>query len=302
MKILVADDSPIYRKLLDQSLSEEHSTLLFAKDGRQAIDLFAEHEPAVVITDWMMPDISGIELCQRIRRDFQHAYPYIILLTSNSDKEQIIQGLGAGADDYLTKPFHPGELQARVRVGRRIKDLHNEIQAKNRLLEEMALTDPLTGLANRRAIDIWTTGQLSAAIRHNFPIWVAMADLDHFKNINDTYGHETGDAVLKRFAEIIKSSTRASDLCGRLGGEEFLVVLTHVEKENAAIAIERIRKRFEAETFNVANHTFGATASFGIASFRGTASPDFRELLTRADTALYSAKHNGRNRVEFAVR
>ena len=300
LKILVADDSPIYRKLVEQALSEESLTLLFAKNGRQAIELFTEHQPALVITDWTMPDISGIELCQRIRRDFQHLYAHIILLTSNADKEQVVQGLGAGADDYLTKPFHPGELQARVRVGRRIVNLHHEIQTKNRLLEEMAHTDPLTGLPNRRAIGVWTTSQLSAAFRHKFPIWVAMADLDHFKSINDAYGHDVGDAVLKRFAEILKSSIRASDLCGRLGGEEFVVVVTHVEKENAAVAIERIRKRFEAERFKFESGTFGATASFGIATFRGASPPAFSELLTQADAALYSAKHGGRNRIEFA--
>src|SRR5208282_271274 len=188
VKILVADDSPIYRKLVEQSLSQEHYTILLAKSGRQAMDLFIEHQPALVITDWSMPDISGVELCQRIRRDHTESYSYVILLTGNTDKEEVIEGLAAGADDYLTKPFHPGELQARVRVGLRIVDLHREIQDKNRQLEEMALTDSLTGLPNRRAIDFWANRQLSAAMRHDFPVWVAMADLDHFKSINDTPG------------------------------------------------------------------------------------------------------------------
>jgi len=299
LKILVADDSPIYRKLVEQSLASEQYTVLFAKTGRQAVDMFIEHQPALVITDWSMPDISGIELCQRIRRDHKDFYAYVILLTGNTDKEEVIEGLAAGADDYLTKPFHPGELQARVRVGRRIVDLHREVQEKNRQLEEMALTDSLTGLPNRRAIDFWASRQLSAAMRHDFPIWVVMADLDHFKSINDTHGHDAGDIVLKSFAEILKSNTRSSNICGRLGGEEFLVVITHVEKENAAIAIERIRKQFAAQKFTVAHSTFGATASFGISGIRATACPDFSELVTRADAALYSAKRQGRNRIEF---
>src|SRR6202167_2292412 len=265
VKILVADDSPIYRKLVEQSLSQEQYTVLFAKSGQQALDLFIEHQPALVITDWSMPDITGIELCQRIRRDHKESYAYVILLTGNTDKEEVIEGLAAGADDYLTKPFHPGELQARVRVGRRIVDPHREVQDKNRQLEEMALTDSLTGLPNRRAIDFFATRQLSAALRHDFPIWVVMADLDHFKSINDTHGHDAGDIVLKSFAEILKSNTRSSNICGRLGGEEFLVVLTHAQKENATIAIERIRKQFEMQTFTVANNTFSVTASFGIA-------------------------------------
>jgi two-component system, cell cycle response regulator len=301
LKILVVDDSPVYRKLVEQSLSQEHYTVLLAKNGRQALDLLTEHQPALVITDWTMPDISGIELCQRIQRDFHQFYTYVILLTCNTDKERVIEGLAAGADDYLTKPFHPGELQARVRAGCRIVDLHRQVQAKNRQLEEMALTDALTGLPNRRAIDSWATSQLSAAARHDFPVWAVMADLDHFKSINDTHGHHAGDIVLKSFANVLKSNTRQANTCGRLGGEEFLVVITHVEKENVLIAIERIRKQFETQKFTAASHTFGVTASFGIAGFRGTASPDFSDLVTRADAALYSAKQKGRNRVEFAV-
>ena len=166
LTILVADDSPVYRKLIAQALSQENCTVLYAKNGRQAVDLFAEHRPALVITDWTMPDQESS-------------------------------------------------------------------------IGEMALTDPLTGLPNRRAIDLWATLQLSACARHDFPIWVVMADLDHFKKINDTHGHNAGDVVLKTFAEALKSNTRSSNICGRLGGEEFLVVITHVEKENVAIAIER---------------------------------------------------------------
>jgi len=301
VKVLVADDSPVYRKLVEQSLSQEHYTVLLAKNGRQAMELFTKHEPALVITDWSMPDISGIELCQHIRRNDQQFYAYVILVTGNTDKKEVIQGLAAGADDYLTKPFHPGELQARVRVGRRIVDLHREVQDKNRQLEEMALTDPLTGLPNRRAIDFWASRQLSAAVRHDFPIWAVMADLDHFKSINDTHGHDAGDIVLKTFADILKANTRSSNICGRLGGEEFLVVITHVEKKNVAIAIERIRRQFSAQRFTVARRTFGATASFGIAGIRVTAGSDFSDLVTRADAALYSAKRQGRNRVAFVI-
>lgn len=301
LKILVADDSPVYRKLVEQTLSQEHYAVLLAKNGRQAMDLFTEHQPALVITDWSMPDMSGIEFCQRIRRDYQQFYAYLILLTANTDKEEVIEGLAAGADDYLTKPFHPGELLARVRVGRRIVDLHREVQDKNRQLEEMALTDPLTGLPNRRAIEFWANRQLSAAVRHDFPIWVIMADLDHFKKINDTHGHDAGDNVLKSFAEILKSNTRRSNICGRLGGEEFLLIITHVEKENVAVAIERIREQFAAQKFTVSLNTFGATASFGIAGIRATTCPDFSDLVARADAALYSAKRQGRNRIEFVI-
>jgi diguanylate cyclase (GGDEF)-like protein len=222
------------------------------------------------------------------------------LLTSNTDKEQVVEGLAAGADDYLTKPFHQGELRARVNVGLRVVELHRQVQAKNRQLEEMALTDPLTGLANRRAIDIWITRQLSAAARHDFPIWVAICDLDHFKKVNDTYGHEAGDMVLKGFAQILKTNTRQSNICGRQGGEEFLNIITHVERDNSVIAFERIRKQMETQKFTFNNQVFSVTTSIGIAGFRGAKPPTFADLLAQADEALYKAKHKGRNRIEYA--
>src|ERR1035438_3079709 len=299
--VLAVDDSAISRKLVEHSLLGQEYEVLFAKNGREALDLFAEHQPAVVITDWSMPDIGGLELCRRIRRDFQGFHSHLILLTSNSNKEQVVEGLAAGADDYLTKPFHPGELVARVEVGRRIVELHREIQAKNRLLEEMALTDALTGLPNRRAVDVWASRQLSAAGRHDFAFWVVMADLDLFKRVNDTYGHDAGDIVLKTFAEILKTSTRQSDICARLGGEEFLVMITHSDKEGTKIAVERVRKQLENTTFTLGTSTVTATASFGIAGFRGTNPPDWNALVECADTALYAAKDKGRNRIEFEL-
>jgi len=297
--ILVVDDSAISRKLVEHSLSGQEYEVLFAKNGHEALDLFAKRQPAVVVTDWSMPDISGLELCRRIRRDFLGFHAHLILLTGNSNKEQVVEGLAAGADDYLTKPFHPGELVARIAVGRRIVELHREIQAKNRLLEEMALTDALTGLPNRRAVDVWASRQLSAAARHDFAFWVVMADLDHFKNVNDTYGHDAGDTVLKTFAGILKTYTRQSDICARLGGEEFLIMMTHSDMVGTKTAVERMRKQFEGTRFAFGKHTMTATTSFGIAGFRGTKPPDWNTLVARADTALYAAKSNGRNRIEF---
>jgi diguanylate cyclase (GGDEF)-like protein len=299
LTVLAVDDSVIYRKLVDQSLSAEGRTLLFAKNGREALDLFAKHQPALVITDWNMPDMEGPELCKRIRRDFPDRYSYLILLTSNSGKDKIVEGLRAGADDYLTKPFHSDELVARVGVGLRFVDLHRQIQAKNRRLEEMALTDALTGLPNRRAIDVWAPRELSAAARHGFPFWAVMADLDLFKKINDIYGHDAGDTALKTFASILTAQTRESDMCARLGGEEFLVMMTHADTKGAKTAVERIRKQFEGTKFAFGDRTMTATASFGIAGFRGIKPPDWNALVARADTALYAAKHNGRNRIEF---
>src|ERR1700728_3718358 len=285
--------------MVEHSLSREQYRVLFAKDGREALDLFAKHQTAVVISDWDMPHIGGLELCRRIRRDFRDPHSHLILLTGNTEKEQVVEGLAAGADDYLTKPFNPGELVARVEVGRRIVELHREIQAKNRLLEEMALTDALTGLPNRRAVDVWASRQLSAAARHDFAFWVVMTDLDFFKKVNDTYGHDAGDTVLKTFAGILKTHPRQSDICARLGGEEFLIMMTHSDRDGTKTAVDRIRKQFEAKKFTFETNTLTVTASFGVAGFRGTKPPDLGTLVARADAALYTAKKKGRNRIEF---
>src|SRR5690242_8881099 len=248
-KVLVVDDSPVYRKLVEQALPGDQYALVLAKSGQEAIALFSEHRPSLVITDWMMPDLSGIELCEHIRHQAHQSYAYIIILTSITEKDKLVTGLAAGADDYLTKPFHSEELLARVGVGRRIIELHRQIEAKNRLLEELALTDSLTGLPNRRAIEDWAVRQVSGADRHGFDFWIVMADIDHFKAVNDAYGHEAGDSVLKRFARIIKSNSRLCDICARIGGEEFLIILTHTNEEGALLAIERVRKQFESEKF-----------------------------------------------------
>jgi len=300
-KVLVADDSPIYRKLVEHTLSEKQYAVLFAKSGREAMELFSEHQPSLVITDWMMPDLSGIELCEHIRNHPQQSYTYLIILTGITEKNKLVKGLAAGADDYLTKPFHSDELLARVGVGQRIVELHRQLAAKNRLLEELALTDSLTGLPNRRAIEEWATRQLSAAARYGFSFLVVLADLDHFKTVNDTHGHDAGDTVLKKFAEILKTNSRRSDICGRIGGEEFLFVLTHTTQENARVVIERIRAQLEAARFDFDASSLTVTASFGVAGFEGTQAPDFNRLVSQADAALYAAKRTGRNRIEIAA-
>jgi diguanylate cyclase (GGDEF)-like protein len=297
--ILIAEDSPLYRRLLEQSFSDTGYSLICAKDGTEALRLYAEHRPEVVISDWSMPDISGIEVCQKIREQFCDEQPYIILLTGNSEKEDVIEGLTAGADDYLTKPFHSGELQARVRVGLRIVALHREVQAKNRELEELALKDPLTGLANRRAVEIWANRELSAAERHGFSVWVVVADLDNFKIVNDTFGHDAGDLVLVRFAEVLRRNTRQSNMCARLGGEEFLVILTHANGEQARIAVERLRSDLQKESFGTGANSYHVTASFGVSKLGNNPNSSLAALIAEADGAMYEAKRNGRNRVEF---
>lgn len=300
-RILVVDDSIVHRKLVEQALEPGAYSLLFAKSGLEALDLFRKHSPSVVVTDWMMPDFSGLELCERIRGDAQRGYTYILVLTGKSEKDSVVHGLAAGADDYLTKPFDPGELLARIGVGCRTVELHREIDAKNRLLEEMAHTDVLTGLPNRRALEDWAGRQLRGAARHGFPFWVVQADLDSFKNINDSYGHDAGDTVLKRFAEILKSNTRASDICGRMGGDEFLLVITHVEREHIQSTIERLREELASHEFAFGKEKASIRASFGIAGFHRNGAPSFGALVQQADKALYTAKRAGGNQVKIAT-
>jgi diguanylate cyclase (GGDEF)-like protein len=300
LKVLVADDSAVYRKLVAQAFSDADYSVLVARSGEEALDLIAQHAPAIVITDWVMPDFTGIELCQQIRAGSPNSYTYVIILTSVSDKENVVKGLAAGADDYLTKPFHPEELLARAEVGRRLVELHRQVEAKNRLLEELALTDSLTGLPNRRAIDEWAPRQLSGALRHSFPFWVVMVDLDDFKRVNDSSGHDAGDKVLKKFAEILKANTRRSNICGRIGGEEFLFVLTHADKQDVEAVAERMRQQFEAQEFLFGGGVIKVTASFGISGSQGKETIEFSQLLAQADAALYEAKRHGRNRIEFS--
>ena len=298
--VLGVDDSPVARKLLEHALPPDEFKLILAKTGREALDLFSEHRPGLVITDWLMPDLTGIELCQRIRTDFGALSTYIILLTGVSEKDKIVSGLHAGADEYLTKPFHADELLARVEVGRRIVLLHRELEEKNRLLEQLALTDGLTGLPNRRAIEEWANRQLKGAIRHSFPFWVIMTDLDTFKPINDTFGHEAGDAVLAKFAEILRTQIRQCDICGRIGGDEFLIVITYSDEAGTRLAIERIREQVMKQRFTFGGKEVGVTASFGIAGFRRNEDTTFERFVARADAALYHAKRQGRNRIEIA--
>jgi len=298
-KILVADDSAISRKLVELTLSDRRYSLTFAKSGRETLRLFAEHHPDLLIADWTMPDLTGVEICRHIRSRPRGSYTYIILLTGKSEKQSVVEGLAAGADDYLTKPFHHQELMARVGVGLRIIDLQREIEGQNILLKELALTDALTSLPNRRAVEDWATRQLSGAARHGFSFWVALADLDHFKAVNDTYGHNAGDTVLMAFSKVLKSNSRHSDICGRIGGEEFLLILTHATEENVKCVIDRVRTELAAKQFKFDGNSLKVTVSFGLAGFVGTPAPEFNRLLAQADAALYSAKRLGRNRVEI---
>ena len=299
--VLVVDDSPVARKLVEHTLDKEHYTLLPAKTGAEALELFAEHKPGIVITDWLMPDLSGLQLCERIRTDFGGRFTYIIMLTGVSEKSKVVKGLQAGADDYVTKPFNAEELSARIDAGRRIVELHREIEAKNLMLQQLALTDSLTNLPNRRAIEEWGRRQLTGALRHKFPFWIVMVDVDQFKTVNDTFGHEAGDTVLRNVAEMIRRNSRQCDICGRIGGDEFLLVMTFTDQDGVRTAVERLRQQLEAHRYVFDGREICVTASIGISGIRQGQECDFGRLMVQADVALYSAKRLGRNRAEIAT-
>ena len=297
LRILAVDDSPFSRKLLQHALRGQPYEVAFAKDGKEALAGIAEFRPNILITDWMLPDLSGPDLCRKIRSETRNGYTYVILLTSNVEKQSVVEGLAAGADDYLTKPFHENELVARVGVGRRIVQMHREIEEKNELLESAARRDFLTGLPNRRAVEEYADKQLGGAIRHGYPFWVILADLDKFKIVNDRYGHLAGDEVLKRFAGILKKNTRTSDICGRLGGDEFVLVATHLSPGNVSSLAERLGSMFTLEEFTFEGQNVQMAASLGVGGFEHPERPEFRHVLARADSALYQAKADGRVRV-----
>jgi diguanylate cyclase (GGDEF)-like protein len=298
-RALVVDDSTVHLTLLEHTLVRQFESVYTAQNGREAMEIFERERPALVITDCMMPEVGGFELVQRVRAA-QSSYVYIIMVTSIAEKENVVRALAAGADDYLTKPFHIEELLARVQVGLRLLDLHSQLEEKNRLLEHFALTDSLTGLPNRRAIEAWAAHELPAAVRHGFSFWVVLIDLDHFKRVNDTYGHDAGDTVLKAFAEILRSQTRSSDISGRIGGEEFLHVITHADESHLPVVVERTRTNLMSQSFSFSGSAVSVTASFGVAGFyRSDSAPLFSELISRADRAMYWAKQRGRNRTEF---
>jgi two-component system chemotaxis response regulator CheY len=212
-----------------------------------------------------------------------------------------VKGLQAGADDYLTKPFDPGEMLARMAVGRRIIDLNRELAAKSLKLEEAARTDPLTGLPNRRAIEEWALRQIRGAARHGFSLWVVVGDIDNFKVINDTFGHDAGDIVLQTFAAVLRKNTRSSDICGRLGGDEFLLVIAHAEAAGVEATVNRFREQFAALSFPLQGQSVSVTASFGLAGFSGSGLQEFTALVRKADQMLYEAKRAGKNLVRASL-
>lgn len=300
MKILVADDSLLMRRLLESTLQGWGYEVVTAASGEEAwACLQRDDAPPLAILDWMMPVHTGPEICRLMRTIARPVYTYIILLTSRALREDIVEGLGAGADDYVIKPFDKHELEVRLRAGRRIIDLQAELMRAQEALRVQATRDGLTRTWNRGAILEILDREVTRASRESRPLGVVMLDLDHFKRINDEYGHLAGDAALSEAARRIGGSIRGYDSFGRYGGEEFLVVVPGCDESGLVSHAERLRVAIETTPFSISGRDICITASFGACSMVPAQGGDAETLIRVADDALYEAKRKGRNSVVY---
>lgn len=301
MRILIADDSLVSRHLLEATLRKWNYEVIVACDGAEAWNVLnGDDPPRLAILDWVMPGMTGPEVCKRVRGRAQDAelnYTYLLLLTSKSQREDLIEGMEAGADDYLTKPFDQHELKVRLRAGSRVIDLQRELVAAREELREQATKDFLTRIWNRSSILDILQRELTRASRERRCVGVVLADLDHFKSVNDTFGHFAGDAVLREFTRRVGAAMRPYDSMGRYGGEEFLVVLPGCDELCTAGQAERMRVAVSGEAMVIEEQMHLLTASFGASCYRPGMTLNAETLIRIADDALYAAKKQGRNRI-----
>ncbi len=299
MKVLIAEDNPGFRLALERMLAKWGYEVVAATNGLEAWEILSKLDsPRLAILDWMMPDLDGLEVCRRLREQNREPYVYVLLLTAKDSAEELVEGMEAGADDYLRKPVNTHELRVRLRAGQRILDLQEELMATRETLRRKATRDPLTDLWNRNAMLEILSRELKRARRESSPLALVMADLDHFKQVNDTLGHAAGDAVLREAARRMSACVRPYDSPCRYGGEEFLIVLPGCDIANATVRAEEIRGAFSTMPFQIPEGVLNVTCSLGVTASSGTAGFDADALIQEADAALYTAKHNGRNRVE----
>ncbi|HZQ23113.1 MAG TPA: diguanylate cyclase [Terriglobales bacterium] len=299
--ILVADDDRMFRRVLEKWLLNWDYSVTVVEDGEKAWAVMQdENPPTLLLLDWMMPGMDGIELCRSIRSRSLLRYPYILLLTSKDAKQDLLEALDAGADDYLTKPFDVDELKARLLVGKRILKLQEELIHARDDLRYQAMHDALTNIWNRGAILEFLHRELGRAARSGQSLGLLMVDIDHFKKVNDTYGHLVGDLVLRECARRLSQNVRSYDWAGRYGGEEFLIIAGDSTPDNIMKHAERLRSAIADEPIVTPDGPISVTISIGVAVDGPASSVKQESLLHACDTALYRAKERGRNRVEFA--
>jgi two-component system, cell cycle response regulator len=301
LKILIADDDTISRRLLEKTLEREGYSVIAVDNGRLALEqLSLPDGPRLALLDWMMPELDGPSVCLGVRRQLERPYVHIILLTSRGSKQDVVAGLESGADDYLTKPWDPAELTARLRVGQRILQLEDRLVEARETMRFKATHDPLTSLFNRGVIVDLLARELSRSHREKGCTVVMLGDLDHFKEVNDGYGHVVGDEVLREIARRLLASVRSYDFVGRYGGEEFLIVLNNCNSTQAVARAEEVRNGIADHPVQTMSGPLPITVSLGVLASRDWGLLLVEEILATTDSALYKAKAYGRNCVMLA--
>ena len=312
-KVLIVDDDPAVLRLLEKYVTENGHEVLRATNGRDALELVLAEAPPIVITDWMMPEMDGVELCRALRQHEGVRFVYIIIVTAHSEIDRVAEAFEAGVDDFVSKPFRRPELVARLRAGEHIARLEDDLMKRtcevhhlnaemasaNEKLKRMATTDELTGLLNRREAmnrlkELWASKE-----RYGTIFSCIMLDIDFFKKFNDTYGHAAGDAVLRATAGVLQANVRTTDLVCRMGGEEFLVLCPSVRAREAGVCAEHLRAAVEAHDYAYDGIGLRVAVSLGVAEWDADMTKS-DELLRKADDALYLSKQSGRNRVTIA--
>jgi two-component system cell cycle response regulator len=301
MKILIADDEQVSRRMLQGLLTMWGYEVVSVEDGNAALgQLEALDSPRIGLLDWMMPGMNGVDVCRAVRRDRPEPYTYLLLLTAKDGKENIVEGLESGADDYLIKPWDPDELRARLRTAQRILQLEDRLVEARETMRFKATHDHLTFLLNRGVILDLLERELTRTLREKGCTIVMLGDLDHFKSVNDEFGHLVGDEVLRETARRLLGSVRSYDLVGRYGGEEFLLVLNNCDTSQALPRAEETRKAIASHPIQTARGPLSVTMSIGVLSSRDWAQLKAKEILCEVDAALYRAKAAGRNCSQLA--
>jgi len=297
-KILIVDDSRLIAHVAKTMLTKRGHEVILAQDGKAGLEAAKSEQPDIILLDLIMPIMDGYEVCEHLKEDDSTKEIPIIMVTSKAETADKVKGLEMGALDYVAKPFDEGELIARVNIHLRLRELYVTVQEQNRQLQEMANRDGLTGLYNHRYFHEQLSQDFLRAKRYHENLSCILFDIDFFKKFNDTYGHQTGDVVLKALATVIQRATRESDLAARYGGEEFAIVLYYTDGAAAYQAAERLRTMVESHEVQDNGNVLRVTISLGVATFPHEKIHDSKELIEHADQALYKAKDNGRNRVE----
>jgi len=301
MKILIAEDDTLSRMMLTKSLERAGYEVISVDNGTRALAaLTGENPPSLVLLDWIMPEKDGVEVCREMRRFQDGPYTYAILLSSKESKKEIVEGLEAGADDYLTKPYDDEELKARLRAGERILELEDHLVEARESLRFQATHDPLTSQWNRGVIEEMLSREIHRSRRERTCSVIMLCDVDHFKQVNDQHGHNVGDDVLRDLASRLQNSVRSYDMVGRFGGEEFLAILNRCDPARALARAENIRDVVARKPFLTRSKPLEVTISIGLALSSDFEEHTVDEILLGVDEALYEAKRAGRNCVRGA--